>query len=333
MAISIADRNRKLWEAIKKGDISVSDLITETSGAGGGYLQREEEDRFMQKVYASTPFLQQIRKVDMLSPRRRINKIGITGNFLHEAPSSGTALDAAKRSKVFTQYVDMTTSELIGSMYIPYDVLEDNLEKGMLEDTIMDAILPPKIGRDLEKLCIQGDSTSMDSLLGTFDGVLKQLADANANEINFNQSTGLVTDELFETMLEELPDEYRELHDNLRYYFHWRVGDRYVMYRRQRETVEGDSIIGYDHLAQYGFRGIPMQMTSQMPAVSGLLTPPQNIILGFQRGIQFETARDIEARVIIIVVTMRVALGIEENDACVVADGINYSGTTTTTTG
>ena len=33
MAISIGDRNRKLWAAIKKGDIAVSDLISD-----GGYL-------------------------------------------------------------------------------------------------------------------------------------------------------------------------------------------------------------------------------------------------------------------------------------------------------
>lgn len=329
MAISIGDRNRKLWAAIKKGDIAVSDLISD-----GGYLQREEENRFMLKVYESTPFLDQIRKVDMLSPKRRINKIGIAGNFLNSAPASGEALDAAKRSKVFTEYVEMETSELIGSMYIPYDVIEDNLERGTLEDTIMDQILPPKIGRDLEKLILQGDEESQDSLLSTFDGVLTRLdASLVANKVSFNQVTGLITDDVFESCLEELPDAYRELHNNLRYYANWKVGDKYVMYRRNRLTAEGDNIIGFDYLTQFGFRGIPMQMTSQMPAAKMVLTPPQNIILGFQRGIQFETARDIEARVIIIVVTMRVALGIEVEEACVYADGLNVTGTTTTTSG
>jgi len=70
-----------------------------------------------------------------------------------------------------------------------------------------------------------------------------------------------------------------------------------------------------------------------MPRAQGLLTMPENIILGIQRGIQLETARDIEARVIVIVITMRVAVGVEEKSACVKVTGLNPSGTTTTSTG
>jgi len=327
MTMDLAQRNRKLWEAIKKGDISVSDLIS-----NGGYLPTEMENKFLLKVYDSTPFLKSIRRIDMNAPKRRINKLGITGNFLNVAPASGTALDAAKRSKVFTDYIELTTSELIGSMYIPYDVIEDNLEKGALEDTIFNEILPPKISRDLEKLIIQGDADSQDNLLTAFDGVIVQLTDANDNIVAFDDGTGIPDVDMFEAILEALPWEYRELHQELRYIVHHSTIDKFVMEWMERLTAGGDVHIDTDHLANHGFRGIPMMPTSRIPAAKGILTVPNNIILGVQRGIQFETARDIEARVIIVVVTIRCAVGIEETEAAVLATGINPSGTTTTTT-
>jgi hypothetical protein len=231
---------------------------------------------------------------------------------------------------VFTEYVDMTTTELIGSMYIPYDVIEDNLEKGALEDTLMDEIIPAKVARDLEKVVIQGDEDSQDTLLSAFDGVITKLTDEDVNVVEWDDETGIVTDQTWEDLLEALPDQYRELHPALRYYSAYKVGDLWVMYRRQRATGEGDSMVSIDHMFQHGYRGIPVQMCSQIPQTNALLTPPQNIILGMQRGTQIETARDIEARVIIIVVTLRVAVGIEEYDACVLGTGINISGTTTT---
>jgi hypothetical protein len=329
--MDLAQRNRKLWEAIKKGDITVTDLLTT-----GGYLPTEMEAKFMGKVYDSTPFLNAIRRVDMNSPKRRINKMGITGNFLNVAPTAGTALDAAKRNKVFTEFVELTTTELIGSMYVPYDVIEDNLERGALEDTLFTQILPPKVARDLEKVIIQGDSQSGDNLLTAFDGVIKQINDfssptTDANIVTFDNTTGIPTPAMFETWLEGLPWAFRELHEQLRYIVNYSTVDQYAYQWMNRLTPGGDVAIQTDHMAMQTFRGIPMMPISRMPAAQGLLTVPNNIILGVQRGIQFETARDIEARMIIIVVTMRCAVAVEQVDGCVLATGINPTGTTTTT--
>ena len=324
--MTIAERNRKLWEAIKKGDLTVADLISD-----GGYLPAEQEMRFMRKLYASTPFLEAIRKVTMNAPVRKINKIGITGNFLVGAPSSGTALDASKRNKVFTEQVTLTTSEFLGSMYIPYDVIEDNIEGAALESTLLDEILPQKAGRDLEKWIIQGDTTSSDTLLSKADGVMKQLS-TGSNVLTYTDVTGGIDDILLADIIEYLPYEYRENEDLLRYFFHQSVSDAYNKWQRARLTALGDNAIMGAQMRMETFRGVPLIKTSRMPRAQGLLTNPQNIILGTQRGLQIETARDIEARVIVIVMTIRCAIGIEEKSACVKATGLNPSGTTTTST-
>jgi HK97 family phage major capsid protein len=333
--MDIGKRNRALWESIQKGDISVGDLITD-----GGYLPPEQDNRFLRKIYQKTRLLGLVRQETMTSPIRKIHKIGITGNFLHGAPASGTALDAAKRSKVFTEYVQLVTSELIGSMYIPYDVIEDNIEKDLLENTLMDEIIPQKAARDLEKVMIQGDLLSGDSLLSKFDGILailnKGIGPAGAGSITtnvcqFTDITGVPSDNMWEDWLETLGDEYREEEDNLRYLVNRRAIDTYARNRRARLTAEGDQVRVAGQLLDEVWRGVPILSTPRMPMDYGLLSNPQNFILGTQRGTQIETARDIEARMIVIVLTMRVAVGIEESEAVSMAVGVNPSRTSSTT--
>ncbi|MHC5879742.1 hypothetical protein ACYT69_12525, partial [Streptococcus pyogenes] len=54
----------------------------------------------------------------------------------------------------------------------------------------------------------------------------------------------------------------------------------------------------------------------------GLVTVPQNLIWGIRRDISVETARDIRSREIIIVVTARVGVQIDEADAIVRLDDL-----------
>ena len=60
-----------------------------------------------------------------------------------------------------------------------------------------------------------------------------------------------------------------------------------------------------------------------MPADKCILTHPQNIIWGVQRQISVETDRDIRARTYIIVLTLRVDMKFETEDAVVEINGIN----------
>ena len=61
--------------------------------------------------------------------------------------------------------------------------------------------------------------------------------------------------------------------------------------------------------------GVPLRGVALMPNTNGLLVNPQNIIWGVQRNVRIERDRDIRARAWIIVLTLRVAMNIEEVDA------------------
>jgi hypothetical protein len=96
-----------------------------------------------------------------------------------------------------------------------------------------------------------------------------------------------------------------------------------------RQTPMGDAKIG-THLPQPAF-GVPVKAAALMPDENYLFTYPKNIILGVQRKVMVETDRDIRARVLIVVLTMRVDLVYEEEDAVVKCKGLDVGGESTTT--
>ena len=140
--------NRELLRKLQKGDISVSDLVS-----NGGLLNPEQTNKFVRTIIDAPTILNEIRTVQMNSPKLEINKIGFGTRILKPAPASGTALAAADRSKPTTSKVTLDTSEVIAEVHVPYDVLEDNIERGNLEDTIMFQIAE-RTALDLEELLI-----------------------------------------------------------------------------------------------------------------------------------------------------------------------------------
>jgi len=76
---------------------------------------------------------------------------------------------------------------------------------------------------------------------------------------------------------------------------------------------------------------VPVNGAALMPNDQYLFTYPKNLIVGVQRQIMIETDRDIRTRVIIIVLTMRLAIQYETEDAVVKCVGLAPDGVTTTT--
>lgn len=120
---------------LEKADLAVSDLISD-----GGYLNPMQADRFIRKLIDQPTLVNQCRVVPMNAPTMEINKIGFAQRIMKVAPQSGQALAAADRSKPTTEKISLTTNEFIAEVHLPYDVLEDNIERGQLESTVMDLI-------------------------------------------------------------------------------------------------------------------------------------------------------------------------------------------------
>lgn len=263
----------------------------------------------------------------MNSPKLEINKIGFGTRILKAAPASGTALTAANRSEPTTSKVTLDTDEVIAEVHIPYDVLEDNIERGNLEDTIMFQIAE-RVALDLEELLILGDTTSADTYLALKDGILKQ---ATSHVVDFSGiPTQPINKAIWKAANKAMPNKYIRNRDALRHYVSPDVETEYVDTLADRATNLGDDKTQFWN-PNRGF-GVPIRSAALMPDDKTIMTFPKNIIWGVQRKIMIESDRDIRSRVIIIVVTLRIDVKFEEEDSVVKVTGLHPNGTTTTTT-
>jgi hypothetical protein len=111
-------------ELIRKADIAIADLT-----GNGGYLNPEQNNRFIRTLIEQPTLLNSVRTVAMNSPQMKINKIGF-GSRVLRAATSATALQSSDRVKPDLSNVQLSTKEVIAQVNIPYEVLEDNIEGG-----------------------------------------------------------------------------------------------------------------------------------------------------------------------------------------------------------
>lgn len=302
---------------LAKADLALSDI------ASTGHLNPEVANTFIRKLIKSPTLFRQCRVVSMSAPQRKIDKI-IFSSRIMKAATSSTALSSGDRSKPSFEQVQLDTAEVIAEVRIPYDVMEDNIERaqaanneamnagpGGLRDTII-ALIGERSALDLEELCMLGDTTSTDNYLALQDGWLK-LARTGGNQVNHASAT--ISKTLFKNGKKAMPDQYLRNVASLKHYVsmdqHTEFQDTYA----NRATVLGDEATQRQmQMWSYGSMVEPVQ---QMPETVGLYTNPMNLLFGVQRNLSMEFDKDITARVYIIVLTARVAVQIEEDDATV----------------
>ena len=297
-----------------KADLTVSNLVS-----NGGYMQQEQVDTFLRMVKDQPTIMREARRVNMKSHTREVDKIGFTSRLLHKAPASGTYLPEASRSKPTTGKVTLTTNKMIAEVHIDYETLEDNIERGNLEQVIMQE-MAKQVALDLEELVILGDtSNSSDPYLGIQNGIIKQ---ATSHIVTVS---GSMTKENFSLGLKDMPSKYLRDRSQFRWYVSHNNETDYRDALGNRETQLGDSLVE-------GFRGvfhhgIPVVPTALMPETNAVLTRPDNIIWGVWRDIMIETDKDIRSQVFIIVLTLRAGMVLEEKDAIVLLKGLGATAT------
>jgi len=306
---------------IQKADLALSDLEI------AGKLNPEQTDRFIRTLIDQPTLLASVRTVAMGAPQMKINKIGFGSRILHPAVSA-IALPPELRAKPDLGQVQLETKEVIAEVNIPYDVLEDNIEKGNpnvplqtgaggLHQTIVD-LIAERAALDLEELAIQGDTTNIgDPYLALQDGYLKM---STANVVNVG---GAFDKAAVKQALKTMPTRYLR---NRSAMSHFVSVDNETEIRDQygaRQTALGDAQVqGLLPVYVYGSKVTPVAL---MLGTSGLFTDPMNLIFGIQRNIMIEYDKDIRARVFIIVLTCRVDFAVEETNAVVKYTGITGS--------
>jgi HK97 family phage major capsid protein len=307
-------------DKVQRADLALADLT-----ANGGVLDAEHQNTFFRKIIDEPTVIKQIRQQQMSAPEMRIPKIGFGSRVLRPAPNTGSGgaqdsgantrhLAANLRAKPDFEQVNLKTTEFIAEIHLHDDLLEDNIEKDAMADTIM-TLLAERVALDLEELLIKADKATAagadpDGFLRTMDGLLKMsdanVVDADAAPVSIN---------VYNDMKKAMPTRFRRNLSTLRYLNSMDVESDYRVQVAARGTALGDAILTGS--APLPVLGTPLQGVALMPEAQGLLIDPKNVIFGIQRNVRIERARDIRARSWIIVLTMRIGFAIEEKEAIV----------------
>jgi hypothetical protein len=315
---------------LRKADLAIADLQN-----NGGELLPEQGSAFIRKLIKSPTLIRVCRVVEMNSPKRKINKIGFGSRILRKA-TSATPLTANQRSKPTTEQIELDTKEQIAEVRIPYDVMEDNIERasaanneasntgpGGLRQTIID-LIAERAALDLEELALMADTDFTDGADADNQAYLSQLdgwlARANDDGNVVNASNSPISKAIFKAGLKSLPVQYQRNKAALNHFVSVNNETEYRDTLADRGTALGDQMTqGTSPTFAYGS---PITGVALMPEDKGLYTDPLNLIFGIQRQMSMEFDKDITSRVYIIVLTCRVDFQIEETEAIVEYENI-----------
>ncbi len=338
--------NNELIAKVDEGLTSVSQL------AAGGYLNSMQSEKFIRGIIDQPTIIKACRTETIIGEHKKLEKIGF-GNRIMRKGTEHVALTKEQYAKPQFGKVDLYTREVIAETRLSYDTLEANIERGSMRNTII-RLLQERIALDLEELVVRGDMDlgdpthpEFDEYLGVLDGVLKKcnkwLIDCNgADSPTLGQWASLI---------KAVPQKYLRVPNQWRIFVNRLTDLAWKTRIAERNTVAGDRfLLQNTNASALGFEIEPITMMpggyreGQFPPwptepkvphhpddpesheggskgdsafvpTQALLIHPKNIIVGFTRKVQMEYDKDISARQIIIVTTLKVDTAIEEIDA------------------
>jgi hypothetical protein len=281
---------------IEKADFAISDLTTD-----GGFLAEVKAKQFIQTMIKQAKLSAMINVTALDSINQYVDSIRFADQVLYPG-TPGVALPDAQRSKPTTNTAQWAAKLFKAEVRLNNAVLEQSIERGNLKNTIM-TTLSKAVGRDAEKVLIQGDTTSADPLLAQIDGILKK---ATSNVVA-GGSARLDAD-LLDAMVRALPKEFiGELQEML---FMTSVNAQldYSRYLESRGTQLGDTTLENGGTPRYhkvkveDFSLFPETGFPGANETNVLLGHPKNIDYGIFKKVRVETGKDVSAGVMIMVV-------------------------------
>ncbi|AXH68743.1 major capsid protein [Streptomyces phage Comrade] len=318
---------------------------TEVGAGGGGLLNAEQADRFIDYMWDATVLGSQVRTIRMRATEMDIDKVGVGERLMRVATEAVD--DGVNAGAVFTK-ISLTTKKLRLDWELSTESLEDNLEGEALEDHIA-RLMATQAGNDIEDVAINGNTAlTSDPLMKAFDG-WRKLALAGGHVVDhagqpLNRAAA-------NKALKAMPRKYMQRRNGLKFFTGSNLIQDYLYGLTQtasglislenvaegvtRNGVRTDGPAGFNSTPMFGIptQEVPLFLETVDGDYSGAtgdhgdlwLTFPQNMLWGVKREIQ--VYREFKPKKDTIEYTMycRVGTQIENADAFVVVKNIKVS--------
>jgi hypothetical protein len=329
----------------------VSDIIekvirtTEVGADGGGLLNPEQSNRFIDYMFDATVLGSQVRTIRMRADTVDIDKVGVGERLMRVATE---AVDDGVNAGATFSKISLTTKKLRLDWELSTESLEDNIEGDSLEDHIA-RLMATQAGNDIEDVAINGDtSLSSDPLLKAFDGWRKRALD-DAHVVDHGGST--INRAVFNKALKAMPRKFMQRRNQLKFFAGSNLIQDYIYTLQQDESgfinpeslaasgidspVRTEGPAGFTTGNAFGVRvqEVPLFLETLDGDYSGAtgdhgevwLTDPRNLVWGVKREIQ--VYREFKPKKDTIEYTMytRVGTQIENPDAMVVIKNVRVA--------
>lgn len=294
----------------QKAATTVTDLATY-----GGLLLAEQADRMVDIIIEKDDFLSDIRVERMNSHTKRVDKVGLSSNFLQPS-TAGSEVDYTAFD---TNYIELVVKGWRGVLPIHDDVLEDNPEGPALFGHLED-LVAKKVAIETQELALKADTLSVDTRLQKLDGLIKQCV---SHKLDHTSSPVAMSDDVLDELMEELPSKYwaNTNEEDWRFYCNWKQLLGYTRSLGDRATSLGDSAI-VGRVGRKTNKGIPLYPLAKMPVSQIIFTHKDNPIVGFRRYFRFRTHVQEHLERTLLVVSCRWDAKFENEDAAVLYDGL-----------
>lgn len=291
--------------------------------SGGGEMQDEKADKFIQVMQDSTPFMQAIRLVPMKSKKKTLPRISFPGPILVGGPGEETEVADVDQQDAGFDDVVLDTVILKGKTSLSDEAIEDNIEEENLETVLMEGFAK-RCGIDTEHLSLNGDVLlTGDKLLKMTDGFFKR---ATAHVVNAAGSA--ITSALWSQAHRSIPLRHRQAAQGQ---YRWFTSDHTAQAWKDqlstRATALGDRLVVSDEIPS-ATGGTVTPVANIIPVGSPLrnraiLTAPKNLIVGIWKQLKIEPYRDAPKGRWVFFFRMRLGFAIEEPDAVAVITGLS----------
>jgi hypothetical protein len=290
---------------LRKAEMEVSDFTS------GGALVEDQADEFIVLAIKEPVMMSMANVTGMNSPKEQRPKMRFSSRVLR-AGGENTPLPSAQWSKPDLDQVELDVNLFRAEVRLSDEVLEDQIERGSFRQSLM-VQLAAAVGRDMEYYGINGDTASADADLAKMDGWLKQAA-TNLVDV----SGGMFTKQVAKDMLKQLDPEFRK-DRGLKFFTNMDARADYKSSIEDRPTPLGDGMIVTsvdDDKLNYNNRKIVE--VDEFPVASGtgytqiLLANPEGLYVGILRKIRVRVGEDVSSGTIIVAVTTRYDVKLEE---------------------
>ncbi|QLF83304.1 major capsid protein [Rhodococcus phage NiceHouse] len=316
-----------------------------TGVAGDGFLSKKQAESFISYAWDATVLAKESETRIMNAPEEEWTVVAVGARIARAAVE---AVDTGKNAHPSFSKVSIRTSKVRLDWELSTESLEDNVE-GQNLDQHLARLFAGQFGQDMEDLAINGDTTSSDPLLKTFDGWHKQaMAGARVFQHVGGASVGLNRAD-FHRALSNVAPKYGRRND-LRFYASTQLLQDYMFNQSEMGNVPNEIVLqalssktgpsgpaGDSPVRPFGvaIREVPMFATdfNEYNSQTGTnlgedttsyleLTKPSNRIWGVQRDIRLYREYSVKKDTIEYTMFFRVGIAWQNLDAVVVIDNI-----------